>query len=258
MNEDLGSTGSPLVRLVRASRWIAASVLFAAVTLLAGVGLTALLGRSGAENTWDRWSAVGESFGALSAVVSGLALMAFVVTFMSQVRELKMQRAELVLQGEALDKSRAELYRNAEVGIRRLHVTLLRMAFEDERLAEVWPPLEPGLSHEQNRQYLYANLIVQHHWLCLRIGDYTEEQAESTMRYLFMSPHMRRYWAAASTARKFLVPGTDEYYFTQLVDKICYEYQTVLASDLSGRNATPAQPPPESVPRWEDLNTANG
>jgi hypothetical protein len=104
--QDFGSSGTVIDQVGRAGKWF---------------GLTLLI-------TWSRWSAVGQTFGALSTVVSGLALLAFVITFAAQVRELKMQRAELILQGEALERSRIELYRTAEVGIRQLHQELLKVA----------------------------------------------------------------------------------------------------------------------------------
>jgi hypothetical protein len=241
-------TDAPFARLAHTGKWFAATVAFTAATIVSGIGLAALLGRSGAESTWNRWSAVGETFGALGTVVSGLALMAFVVTFASQVRELKNQHAELIQQGAALDRSRAELYRDVETNLRRLHMDMLKMAIDDERLAAVWPPLEPGLPHEINRQHLYANIVFQHHWLCLRISDYTEEQVEGNLRYLFTSPLMRRYWRASWNARRFLVPGTDEFLFSRMADEICQEYETVLASDRPRHS--------ESAVHWEELDTA--
>jgi hypothetical protein len=247
-NEDLSPAGAPFARFARTGKWLAATVVFTAATIVSGIGLAALLGRSGAESTWNRWSAVGETFGALSTVVSGLALLAFVITFASQVRELKNQHAELILQGEALERSHAELHRDVETNLRRLHMDMLKLAIDDERLAAVWPPLEPGLPHEVNRQYLYANIVFQHHWLCLRISDYTEEQVESNLRYLFTSPLMRKYWRASSNARRFLVPDTDEFLFSRMADEICHEYERVLASDRTRS---------ESAARWDQLNTAS-
>lgn len=56
-------------------------------------------------------SALGEYFGAVSAVFSGLALLLLVVTLLFQLRELRMQRQELALQREELIASHARLHR---------------------------------------------------------------------------------------------------------------------------------------------------
>lgn len=254
MKNDLAPDPSAAIRIWRTVKWLVASAAIAAVTLLAGVGLAAVLGRSGTDGTWNRWSAVGQTFGALSSVIAGLALGALVFTFSIQFQELRMQRSELALQRESLNRSQGELFRSAEASIRALHVDLLKMAVDDERLASVWPPLEPGLPHDRNRQYLYANLILQHHLLCLRMGDYTESQIESHLRYLFVSPLIRKYWRAAGAARAFLVPGTDEFLFTQMADAICTEYEGVLATAATVEEDLAARPSVGQGIQWEQLD----
>jgi hypothetical protein len=97
----------------------------------------------------------------------------------------------------------------AEADLRALHTNLMKMAMDDNDLAEVWPALRPGLRPRRNRQYLYANLIVQHAWLNIRIHEYTEAEMRNNLRYLFDSPVMREYWAATHAHRaRLLVPGT--------------------------------------------------
>jgi hypothetical protein len=146
--------------------------------------------------------------------------------------------------------------RHSHASMPQLHQELLKMAIEDERLAEVWPPLEPDLSPEHNRQYLYANLMINHHWLCLRTGDYTDEQVERNLRYLFRSRLMRKYWRAASTARRYLVPGTDEFSFSQLADDICHEYEAVMPSERPVNGGMSSAASPHSVAHWENLDTS--
>ena len=133
-------------------------------------------------------------------------------------------------QRAALERMRTELNRGAEASLRRLHFELLRLSINDPQLAEVWPPFEPGLSPKRNRQYLYANLVIQHFWLSLRLGGHTESQLQNSLRNLFVSPLMRDYWRASSKIRTALVPGTPEFTFNELVDGICQEYDSVLAS----------------------------
>jgi hypothetical protein len=106
---------------------------------------------------------------------------------------------------------------------------------------------------ERNRQYLYANLIIHHHLLCLRTGDYSEEQVERNLRYLFRSSLIRMYWRAAATGRRYLVAGTEEHSFSRLADEICQEYEAVLVADRPAYAAPSTSP--ESVARWEQLDT---
>jgi hypothetical protein len=53
---------------------------------------------------------------------------------------------------------------------------------------------------------------------------------ESHLRYLFVSPVIRKYWRAAGAARAFLVPGSDEFLFAQMAEDVCTEYESVIAT----------------------------
>ncbi|BCB81026.1 hypothetical protein GCM10022251_61360 [Phytohabitans flavus] len=140
---------------------------------------------------------------------------------------------------------------SAEASLRMLHVDLIRMSIDDPSLAAVWPPLEPGVPHEKERQYLYANLIYQHIWLGLRISDYTEEQMQNHLRYIFTSSLMREYWRAAARARTSLVPGTAEYAFAEAANRICGEYEDLLAA---ARSADLGHEHEAESKRWERLD----
>jgi hypothetical protein len=201
--------------------WVIGSATLVAAILFAGIGIAALVGSGGTTDTWNRWSAVGQSFGLINSVFSGLAFVALVVTFWMQFRELQMQRIELYMQRDAMTKSHNELHRSAEADLRMLHVELIKMSIADPQLAEVWPEFEPGLSVERNRQYLFANLVYQHFRLALQIGDYTDDEIRSNLRYMFSSPVMRAYWAASAHTRGAIVlPETEEGRFAQLAEHI--------------------------------------
>ena len=210
--------------------WSAIMFAITLVTLLAGVGVAALLAHQGATAEWRKWSDVGQSFGALSSIISGLALAAVVFTARLQIREMQHHRAELEQQRHSLVSNHAELQRTAEANRGMLHLEILRMSIEDASLAEVWPQYAPNLSTRVNRQYLYANIIYQFHWTSLTVGNYTDEQVISSLRYLFTSPLMRDYWRAADYARTSLEPGSAEFAFAQKVDEVCREYEAVIAS----------------------------
>ncbi|MGN9913120.1 DUF6082 family protein [Phytohabitans sp. LJ34] len=235
---------------VRTSKWIAASALVIFVILLLGLGVVAALQRLDTPTDWAERASVGDSFGVVNAIVSGLALAALIATLWLQSRELALQRTELAMQRESLHQSQIELHRSAEASLRMLHVDLIRMSIDDPSLAAVWPPLEPGVSREKERQYLYANLIFQHMRLGLRISDYTtDEQVQNHLRQLFTSSLMREYWRAAAKARTSLVPGTDEYAFASAANRICEEYEDLLAA---ARSADQGRETPSKA--WKHLD----
>jgi hypothetical protein len=211
-------------RLWNAIKWGLTSVTFVAALLATGIGMVAIVGRDGSAEVWHRWSDVGQAFGVLTSVFSGLALVALVITFWMQYKEIRAQRVELAVQRRSLMDAQTELFRTAEANLRTLHVGLLKMALDDAALAAVWPPAGPDLTAERNRQYMYANLVIQHAWLTVRVGNHTEAEMLSNLRYLFTSPLIREFWRATADVRNaILVPGTPEYRFAQLADEICGE-----------------------------------
>jgi hypothetical protein len=214
------TAGAPTgkVRAANAAAWTGGSVLLVATVLVVGVGLVAVLGEVAHKGTWDLWSSIGQAFGVLASVLSGLALAAVVIVFRAQQRELIQQQAELALQ-------RHELRCSAEANVRMLHVHLIAMAISDPLLAAVWPSPSAAATPERHRQYLYANLILQHARQHPLLVSYTEEQFARNLRYLFASPIIREFWRSTAAAREqLLVPGTEEFTFVEHADVICAEY----------------------------------
>jgi hypothetical protein len=197
---------------------------FTGIVLLAGIGIAALIGRRGSTDLWVRWGNVGQTFESVNAIFSGLAFVALVVTFAIQFQELRMQRIELKMQREAMNSSNGELHRSAEADLRTLHVELIKMAIDDPQLAAVWPEFERGIPPERNRQYLYANLIIQHVWLNLQIGNYSDDEARGMLRYMFSNPLVRNYWATSEAIRRWFVADTPEQVFSRMVDDLFHEH----------------------------------
>jgi hypothetical protein len=227
---DQASAAPGSARVARVALWCTAVVAVTFIALLAGVGLAALAGQRGDADFWGRLSDVGQAFGVLSSIISGLALTAVVITSRAHSRELQEGRRELERQRQLLTESHAELQRTAEANRGQLHLEILKLAIDDPGLAEVWPPFTPGLSVQENRQYLYANIIYQHQQTWMRSGGHSEEEVLNTMRYLFTSRIMRDYWRGNERARASLVPGTEEHRLAQKVDELWHEYEAVLAA----------------------------
>jgi len=60
------------------------------------------------------------------------------------------------------------------------------------------------------------------------------------MRYLFTSPLMRQYWAAAERARSFFEPGSPEFAFAKKLDDLCRDYEVAVATAERGARCAPA------------------
>jgi multisubunit Na+/H+ antiporter MnhC subunit len=237
MNPQRWTRATTFTRVQRWLGWAAFTVVVVAVVLTLGVAMVAMLGRGGDDRTWSRWSNVGQAFGVLTAIVSGLALAALVVTFVMQFRELQAQRAELALQRELAGRVEGHLRRSAEAELRTLHMDLLKLAMNDSQLAAVWPPF-PGVSAERNRQFLYANLVLQHVWLQHSLGASTEAETQSNLRYLLASPLIREYWRATAPSRaRIYIAGTTECILAAMTDEICREHEGALACAEAAKQA---------------------
>jgi hypothetical protein len=229
--------------------WIISGVsLFVMAAISISLGLVALLSRFGSTEKWQHWALIGETFGALSAMLSGLALVALVITFTLQFRELKTQRTELSQQREALS-------RTAEANLRMLHMELTKLALNDEVLADVWPAYSE-LSRDRRRQFLYINLILQQVMLEARITHVADAQVEANLRHLLQGPIIREYWAATRAARmSLLVKGSAEHRFSELVDSIWREYDSVIKCFYQEPTDAEASSRNGQQPYWESVDT---
>lgn len=77
--------------------------------------------------------------------------------------------------------------------------------------------------------------------------NHTDATVVGSMRFLFSNPIMRIYWHAAKSGRDLLDPESTEAAFAQRIDKICAEYENLLA-----RNGRKSAPGPTLVPDRSD------
>ncbi|MFI7544931.1 DUF6082 family protein [Actinoplanes sp. NPDC049599] len=225
----------------RIASWLAIVGGVVIATLLAGVGVAAILARQGGSEEWRTWSDVGQTFGVLSSIISGLALLAVVIT-------ARQNRAELEHQRRFLIHNHAELRRTSHANLGMLHQQLVKLSIDDEELAAVWPSFDPNLTPGTNRQLLYANLIYSFHIRALQSENHTETTIIGSMRYLFSNPVMRAYWHAAESGRDQLDPESTEFAFAKRVDKICAEYEKVVARNGHHPASGPSLVPDRSDP----------
>ena len=197
---------------------------FCVGTTLFSVGITLVLAEALSTRLQAAMGPLGQVFESVNAVFSGLGFIALVITFRLQHEELRLQRLELKNQHAAMTRSQGHLGRSAECDIRARHVELMKMAIDDQDLAEFWPDFQAGLSVKQTKQYNYANLVVQHQHMLYTMGAFTEADVSSFFHYLFTSEIMRSYWEARRVAREVaLPPHGEELTFEQIIDATYYE-----------------------------------
>lgn len=109
---------------------ILGTALLTAVVLLSGVGLAAIVGQRGTAENWGRLSDVGQTFGALSSIISGFALCVVVVTAHTHLRELR---------------------RSASADLSSLHLEILRMSIDDEAAL-------------RTLEYLFTSQKIRRYW----------------------------------------------------------------------------------------------
>jgi uncharacterized protein DUF6082 len=214
MKGDVPSTGRRLLPGRAMLLMLAVTPLLATAVVIAGIGLVALLGQRGDEVTWSRWSSIGEAFGVVNSVTSALAVLALVITWLLQSRDLREQRMSFA---HAL-----------EVEARKMHVTLIRMAVDHPHLGDVWPGTS-GMDAARRSKYMYANLIVQHIWTLHTTNLISREEMISNLRYQFASPQMRDFWRDTANSRHSIyVEDQPENELTAIIDRICGYYEAMI------------------------------
>jgi hypothetical protein len=132
----------------------------------------ALSALDGGDIDWNRLSNIGETYGAVSAVVAAVALLGVAVSLVIQSREASAAR------------------KNAR---RAHHVELMRMAMDDPRYMECWGPYLTG-SFDAESQYTYVNLVVAHWYAEYQIGEMSDALLRATAASVFASASGRHYW----------------------------------------------------------------
>lgn len=145
------------------------------------------------EATRRRWSLIGQAMTPISIFLSALAVIAIVFAFAMQPST------------------------RSEIALRALHVDLIKMALDDQELAEVWPPLGPDVP--ETRKDHYCNLILNLQKVAYKASTIDESELRGALAHLMRSPDMHAFWTKARNTRVDITGGDpDEEEFTALVD----------------------------------------
>ena len=201
----------------------AASIILATFAGLALVTASPLALRSLAnlrQFDWLRLSNVGQTYGAISAMLVVIGLSGVAVTVFLQVRESRHTRVQAA---------------------RTRHYDLMRMALDDPVLMEVSNQLRRLPTHNERRQAIYINLLLRF-WLMLwEFNDISEARLRSYAADLFETEPSRTYWRKIKT-QPSLADTRKERRFTQIVSE---EYQNSITSrrpDIPGNDGLSAEP----------------
>lgn len=160
----------------------------------------------------ERWSLIGQAMEPVGLLFSGLTLFAITVTLLTQNRDLPHQRENLTI---ALNEQRRQ---SSEIVLRGLHTDLIRMALDDRELAEVWPPLAPGV--RETRKDHYCNLILNLQKVAFEAGTIEEQELRAALGHLMRSSDMYEFWTKVRDARVEITAGdVGEDFFTGAVDQ---------------------------------------
>jgi uncharacterized protein DUF6082 len=185
------------------------------------------------DTDWERLSSIGQTYGAVSAIVAAIALLGVMISLVIQSREIR------------------EARKNAR---RSHHVELMRMAMDDPGYMECWGPYLTE-SFVAERQYTYVNLVVAHWYSEYDIGELSDPLLRATAASVLASAPGRRYWQNTGTFWRDNYSGRRARRFHQVLDEV---YQEAIKRPTP---TPPAAVEPESAPparRWDAVLAAGG
>lgn len=182
------------------------SALTTTVLLLIALTAVALIGLSpialgvfhGPTDKWERFSFIGQTYGAASAIVSVLALVGIVLTLSYQARETKLAREET---------------RRQAIG------DLLKMAMDDPDLDECWGPVPESDDPKTRKQLLYTNMIIAEWSLSFGTRALPEARLRVIANEMFQGQVGRDYWRNAREARLSTSASHRERRFHEILDE---------------------------------------
>jgi hypothetical protein len=163
---------------------LAAAVAVAVVAVVLSPFLLAALGGFGVN--WNRLSEIGQTYGAVSAVLSALALGAVAMSVSIQARQARAGQIQAV---------------------RGFHLDLVRMQLDDlPTYLPCWGPLDlPG--PQAQRRHIYTNLMFSYASMGYGVGEISDPWLRHMVAGMFQGEFARRYWRTARGSGVFSAGG---------------------------------------------------
>jgi hypothetical protein len=148
--------------------------------------------------SWERLSFVGQTYGAVSALLDAAALVGVVVSVLFQVRESALSRVQA-------GRSR--------------HFELIQMAMQDPLLMQAFHSLSD--SDEANRLNAYVSLLIQNLQMLWDSRDIEEDELRANLSDLLVTEAGRRYWQQFGHVRMALFTDRRrQQEFVQIIDEV--------------------------------------
>jgi Family of unknown function (DUF6082) len=147
---------------------------------------------------WERLSYVGQTYGAVSALLDALAIAGVVVSLLLQVRESALSRVQAG---------------------RTRHLELIQLAMADPLLMQAFHSLSD--SDETNRLNAFISLLIQNLQMLWDSRDIDEDELRLNLTDLLVTDAGRRYWQQFGHVRMTLF--TDRHRqqeFTRIIDEV--------------------------------------
>ncbi|MFC4869523.1 DUF6082 family protein [Streptomonospora arabica] len=153
------------------------AVVVVGLVVLSPLGLGAV---EGVSDDWEDLSFIGQTYGAASALLAGLALLGVVATLVLQARETRMSR---------------------ELALRDSNSELLRMAMEDAEYARCWGANLPMPDRAEQRRSMYTNMIVSQWEMAYDSRAMGDEHVRVLARGLFAGRIGWEFWNRVRAVR---------------------------------------------------------
>jgi hypothetical protein len=128
------------------------------------------------DRDWERLSLIGQSYGAISAVLAAAAVVAVAFTLILQQRQIREAR---------------------RLAIRQFHTNLLAMAMDNPDLLQAWGHA-PQPEGADPRLTTYTNLVLNYFVLLHQTGSASTDEIKLHLRFMATSEWARSYWRSTA------------------------------------------------------------
>jgi hypothetical protein len=167
---------------------LAATLTLAATIILIVFSPLALPILDDGQRDWQRLSLIGQSYGAISAVLAAAAVIAVALTLIVQQRQMREAR---------------------RLAIRQFHTDLLAMAIDKPELLQAWGKA-PQPEDAEPRLTVYTNLVLNYFILLHETGSANLEEIRLHLKFMSTSEWARSYWASTAHIWFTAYPGKSQ------------------------------------------------
>lgn len=196
----------------RLARRLAGTLLVILIVGMIALSPLALVALNNKRVDWERLSAIGQSYGAVSAILSAVAVGGVIIT--------------LVLQSEQSKDAR-------RFAIREMHRELLRMAIEKPLLLKAWGEF-PARTEADPALIVYTNMVLNYFVLLHQAGAASLEEIRAHISFLANGDWTQRYWAETVDVWRTAFPGREREIIEAIDDEFRRARESLSADSVGG------------------------